>query len=223
MRQRSTRDPAAASMSERRGLWSPLANPWIYEAFQHIVGARRWLRNFAEHVISPPAGALVLDVGCGPAALLRYLPDVRYIGFDRNKAYIDSAAAKYGERGVFICGDVADFASFNLPRVDVAVAIGILHHLDDALATDMLRAIYQTLKPGGRLIVADPCYHPEQNSLQRLIVSRDRGMHVRAFNEYVALCSRSFTQVFATYSRGYSPMPYSICTVESQRTLSEIP
>jgi SAM-dependent methyltransferase len=218
---RSPADRNEVPMSERRGLWSPLANPWIYEAFHHIIGARRWLRRFAEDVIRARPGALVLDIGCGPAALLRYLPGVSYIGLDRNKAYIERATAEYGTRGTFICGDVADFDSFALPRVDIAVATGMLHHLDDALATNILRAAYTTLKPGGRLITADPCFHPDQSFLQRFVVSRDRGMHVRPFKEYVDLCKRSFPEIEATYSRGYSPLPYSICTIQAERPVSE--
>ena len=38
-------------MSERGGLWSPLSNPTVYEAFHHLIGARRWLRQFTRDVI----------------------------------------------------------------------------------------------------------------------------------------------------------------------------
>jgi len=31
-------------MSERRGLWSPLSSPIVYELFHHLIGARRWLQ-----------------------------------------------------------------------------------------------------------------------------------------------------------------------------------
>lgn len=72
-------------MSERRGLWSPLSHPLVYEAFHHLIGARRWLKQFAQQTIRPRSGDTVLDIGCGPGALLRYLPPpVAYIGFDRN-------------------------------------------------------------------------------------------------------------------------------------------
>jgi SAM-dependent methyltransferase len=210
-------------MSERGGLWGPLARPWVYEAFHHLIGARRWLRNFAHNVIRAEPGTRVLDIGCGPAALLRYLPGVSYIGLDRNKAYIDQARSEYGPRGNFICGDVADFETYALPRVDVAVTIGVLHHLDDTLATDVLRAAYNTLKPGGRLITADPCFHPDQSALQRFVVSRDRGMHVRQFDRYPALFRPAIPEPAVTYSRGYSPFPYSICVVQSTRPLNENP
>ncbi len=204
--------------SERRGLWSPLENPWVYETFHHLIGARRWLRRFAQDVVRVPAGATVLDIGCGPAALLRYLPEgVSYIGLDRNKAYIGRAIKEHGARGTFICGDVAEFDSFNVPRVNIAVAIGVLHHLDDVLAADILNAIAKTLKPGGRLITADPCFHPEQSALQRIVVSRDRGMNVRPYEDYLTLCRTSFPGATASFSRGYSPLPYSICTTEAEK------
>jgi SAM-dependent methyltransferase len=211
-------------MSERDGLWSILANPWVYETFHQLIGARRWLRRFTQDVIRVPAGSLVLDIGCGPAALLRYLPEgVSYTGLDRNKAYIDRAIEEHGARGKFICGDVADFDSFNVPRVEIAVAIGVLHHLDDALVVELLQAISKTLKPGGRLITADPCFHPEQTVLQRFVVSRDRGMHVRPFEDYATLCRQSFPDATAIFTAGYSPLPYSICTVQASKSLSEIP
>lgn len=208
-------------MSERGGLWGPLAKPWIYEGFHHLIGARRWLRRFAQDVIRADPGARVLDIGCGPAALLRYLPGATYIGLDRNEAYIEQAKREFGDAGTFICGDVANFESYELPRVDIAVAIGLLHHLDDRLAVDVLRAACKTLKPGGRLVTADPCFHADQSALQRFVVSHDRGMHVRPFEQYMALCRTAFPAPVATYSRGYSPLPYSICAMQAARSLSE--
>ena len=204
-------------MSERGGLWRPLENPWVYEAFHHLIGARRWLRRFATDVVRPKAGDRILDIGCGPGALLRYSNNVSYIGLDRNEAYIERGRAEFGTRGTFVCGDVADFNSFGLPRVDIAVAIGVLHHLDDELATNVLKSTYETLKPGGRLVTADPCVHPEQDALQRFVVSRDRGMHVRPFDQYAEICQSSFDNPVATYSRGYAPFPYSICILQATR------
>ena len=202
-------------MSERRGLWSALAHPLIYETFQHIIGARRWQKRFARDVIDAPKRARILDIGCGPGSLLKYLSDVDYTGFDRNVAYIERAKHSFGRRGIFICDDVGNFAKHNLPPVDIAVAVGLLHHLDDALAAHMLLDIHKAVKPGGRLITVDPCFHPAQNILQRFIVSRDRGMHVRPFEQYVALCRRAFSNPVATFAKGYSPFPYSICIVQA--------
>jgi SAM-dependent methyltransferase len=204
-------------MSERRGFWSPLADPTAYEAFHHIIGARRWLKQFARDVINAPQRAQLLDIGCGPGSLLNYLPDVEYFGFDRNAAYIEKAKHTFGSRGIFICDDVGNFAQHALPPVDIAVAIGLLHHLDDALAAHMLLDIRKAIKPGGRLITADPCFHPAQSAVQRFVISHDRGMHVRPFEQYVALCGLAFAATAARFSKGYSPFPYSICIVQASQ------
>jgi|RhiMetdeSRZDD1v2_1073273.scaffolds.fasta_scaffold97316_4 SAM-dependent methyltransferase len=205
-------------MSERRGLWSPLANPLVYEAFHHLIGARRWLKRFADNVICVQRGERLLDIGCGPGALLRYLPEwTTYIGFDRNPSYIQRAKRTYGSRGEFICDDVSNFTSHALAPTDIAVAYGILHHLDDELACHLLRSVANALKPGGRLITVDPCFHARQSVLQRLIVSNDRGMHVRPFEQYVDLCGEAFHKPEATYQNGHIPFPHSICIVQATR------
>ena len=205
-------------MSERRGLWSILEHPAVYEGFHHLIGARRWLRRFANEIVRADGGNVILDIGCGPAPLCAYVPSTAtYIGFDYNKAYIERARRVYGGRGRFICDDVGNFALHHLPQADIAVAIGILHHLNDDLAARMLKATAATLTPGGRLITVDPCYHPEQSALQRFVVSQDRGMHVRPFERYVELCGNAFDNPSAHFQRGHVPFPHSICIVEAVR------
>src|SRR5262245_18680226 len=148
-------------MSERRGIWSLFANPVIYEAFHTVIGARRWMERFARDTIRARAGEHVLDIGCGQAALLNFLPAVTYIGLDRNKAGIERAERTYGGRGRFICDDLANIDKYGLPPIDLAVAIGVLHHIDDDLALNVLNTTARILRPGGRLVTADPCFHPE--------------------------------------------------------------
>ena len=182
-------------MNERRGIWSPLSSPTVYEAFHHIIGARRWLQRFTNDVIRPRGGDRVFDIGCGPGALLRCLPaTTTYVGFDRNAAYIEHARRMHADRGQFICDDVRNFANHALAPADIAVAIGILHHLDDELASSLLRATASALKPDGRLVTVDPCFHAEQSAIQRFVVSNDRGMHVRPFDRYPELAGTVFPQ-----------------------------
>lgn len=139
-------------------------------------------------MIRPRSGDRVFDIGCGPGALLRCLPETTsYIGFDRNEAYIKRARRMHGARGGFICDDVGNSAGYALAPADIAVAIGIVHHLDDNLASNMLRATAKALKPGGRLITVDPCFHSEQSAIQRFVVSNDRGLHVRPYDRCVEL------------------------------------
>jgi SAM-dependent methyltransferase len=205
-------------MSERRGLWRPLSSPFVYELFHHVIGGRRWLRHFTDEVIRPRAGDRLFDIGCGPGALLSCVPPgTTYVGFDRNASYIAHARRVHGEHGLFICDDVRNFAAHALAPADIAVAIGILHHLDDELASILLRAIADALKPGGRIITVDPCHHAEQNALQRFVVNNDRGMHVRPFERYKELAERAFLQPQAAFRSANFPFPFSHCVVQAVR------
>jgi ubiquinone/menaquinone biosynthesis C-methylase UbiE len=89
-------------MAERSTGWhAALSAPIVYELVQHAAGARRWLKRFVRETVRPQTGERMLDIGCGPMAILRYLPDVDYCGFDQSAAYIEPARRKFGEHGRF--------------------------------------------------------------------------------------------------------------------------
>jgi SAM-dependent methyltransferase len=200
---------------ERSGFWSILESPLVYETFHHLIGARRWLKRFADSTIRARAGDRVLDIGCGPGALLNCLPDVTYIGIDRNASYIERARRAYGDRGQFICDDVANFGAHGVSAMDIAVAYGLLHHVDDVTAAGLLSAVAAALKPGGRLITVDPCYHPSQSAITLFVVSHDRGRHVREFDHYRKLVAAAMPQAEASFVTGHFPFPHAVCIVEA--------
>jgi SAM-dependent methyltransferase len=202
---------------ERRGVWSLLEAPFVYEAFHHLIGARRWLKHFAADVIRAKPGDRVLDIGCGPGALLKYLPAVHYVGLDRNPACIEQARRTFRGRGEFACADVTDLHGRAIEAVDVAVAIGLLHHLDDDGARRLLRAAAAILKPGGRLVTADPCYHRSQSPIIRFVVSHDRGRHVRDLERYHELVDEVLPAATSSLVSGHLPFPHAICVVEGAR------
>jgi SAM-dependent methyltransferase len=194
-----------------------LTNPVVFEAVQHLVGARYWLRRFAHDTIGARPGDCLLDIGCGPGALLNYLPRLTYIGLDRNASYIAQAKQVYGDRGNFVCDDVANFSRHGFPLADVAVAIGLLHHLDDDRSRELLSAVIATLKPGGRLITADPCYHGRQSPIIKFVVAHDRGRNVRTFDRYGELVGSVFPQTRMSLDSSHFPFPHSVCVVEATR------
>jgi SAM-dependent methyltransferase len=203
--------------SERSGFWSVLESPAVYEIFHHLIGARRWLRRFADETIRARDGDRVLDIGCGPGALLCYLPRVTYIGIDRNASYINQARRTHGDRGHFICDDVSKFGDHGIDEIDIAVAYGLLHHVDDDVAKALLAAVTRVLTPGGRIITVDPCYHPSQSRLSRFVVDHDRGRHVRQFERYPELVAASLLEPRATFVTGLLPIPHSVCIVQARR------
>jgi hypothetical protein len=61
------------------GLRGLLARPKLYVALQRLMGTEKELRGFVETYIRPRPGDRVLDVGCGPGELRRYIAeDVTY-------------------------------------------------------------------------------------------------------------------------------------------------
>jgi SAM-dependent methyltransferase len=208
-------------MAERLSGWhAALSTPVVYELIQHAVGARRWLRRFVRDTVRAQAGERVLDVGCGPAAILRYLPDVDYCGFDHSPSYIEAARGQFGDRARFFCDDVGSIDRHAVGPFDIAIAIGVLHHIDDGQALGLFAKIRDLLAPRGRLITADPCFFDGQPWITRLVVSNDRGVNVRHFDDYLALARKSFPGAVAELEASLLPFPRAACKIVCRKDQS---
>lgn len=105
-----------------------------------------------------PAGAKVLDVGCGnnsprDAKILR--PDLVYTGVDVGD-YNQQDSIRYAD--AYIVVPPAEFAgaiSVHEGRMDAVVSSHNLEHCDDPAA--VLDAMVRALRPGGCLYLAFPC------------------------------------------------------------------
>jgi SAM-dependent methyltransferase len=86
------------------GIKSILNFPAIYRLFFYITGTNH--AKFVNLFVRPQKDDTILDIGCGPADILKYLPDVRYIGFDISQSYINAAVRRYKDRGTFFCKTV---------------------------------------------------------------------------------------------------------------------
>lgn len=99
-----------------------------------------------------PAGATVLEVGCGKGAFSRYLPrDVVYRGLEFN----EQAVAKARQAGLDIAIESIEAHARRQPRgYDIVCSYQVLEHVSQTRA--FLDACVATLKPGGQLIIAVP-------------------------------------------------------------------
>lgn len=194
-----------------RGVRAILSHPTVYSAFQSVMGAHKFRQNFVADYIKPFPGMQILDIGCGPADILAYLPDVDYWGFDISPEYIAMAQRKHGDRGRFQCKffDIADLRK--LPKFDVVLLSGVLHHIDDQEVLKLVELVTNGLKRGGRLLTTDPCLTPEQNPLARYLISKDRGQNVRDEAGYRSLVKDAFFDAVDVKVVHTAWIPYTHC------------
>ena len=198
------------------GIHAVLSLPYVYTAFQSLMGARKGWVRLVDEFVRPVEGMSLLDIGCGPGDVLDYLPQVNYWGFDISEPYIEHATKKFGLKGRFHCKrlSIADLAE--MPKFDVVLASGVLHHMDDELALDFLRMAYEALTPGGRLVTVDPCWVSRQNPIARFLIARDRGQNVRTEVGYGRLVATVFANTKITI-RHKVWIPYTHCFMECVR------
>lgn len=185
--------------------------PGVYSLFQRMFrGGDHWSRYLKEYV-QPAEGEKILDIGCGPAEVLDYLPSVQYTGFDISPEYIEAAKKKLGNRGRFWCADIG-LANLEHERgtFDLALATGVLHHLDDARAADLFALARLALRPGGRLITLDGCYMSGQSRVARWLLERDRGKFVRSQPQYEHLATSAFLKVESYVRCDFFRAPYTV-------------
>jgi len=177
------------------------------------MGARSGRRELVRNHIRPHLGSRILDIGCGTARILDYLPTVEYYGFDQSQIYINAAVRRYGGRGKFNCDLVEQTIIDHLDPFDIVIATGLLHHLDNEQANALIKLAYSALRKGGRLVTIDPCFAPDQSSIAHYFVSRDRGQHIRNLEGYAVLPKPVFGDVAGIVRHRAWP-PYTHCILE---------
>lgn len=103
------------------------------------------------------AGHGVVDVACGggdvTTDLARLLPDVTVHGIDISPRAVERARQAANRRGSDASFTVRDVVAEGCPACDVAVSSLFLHHLDDADACRLLRAMAGAARVG--IVVSD--------------------------------------------------------------------
>ena len=191
------------------GVRAALSRPLIYDVFQNLLGGNSARTEYARDFIRATGGTRVLDLGCGTAQILSFLPEgVDYWGYDVSADYIKAATARFSARGHFRCGIPDEGTLGNLAPFDLALAMGVLHHLDDESARHLLRVARHALRQGGRFVSIDPVFMTGQHPVARFLIANDRGRHVREAEAYMALAREEFGTVQGTI-RHRSWVPYT--------------
>lgn len=166
------------------------------------------------------SGKRVLEVGCGPGT---WFPEIvtcaEYLGMDWNEEHIEAANQRYGSNKVsFVCGDVSRDVNPQQSKFDYIFAFGILHHLNDGQAHDLLSVCSGLLAKNGRFISIDPVYHEGQNSFAKWMNDRDSGQDIRFEKGYKKLADGLFDSVTTTICTDKLRIPYSHCVMTAGRS-----
>jgi SAM-dependent methyltransferase len=205
-------------MQRNFGLLYWLKFPFLYNLFQDAIGGNALRRKFIQSHVRAKPGDKVIDIGCGPAQILPWLPEVDYLGFDVNRAYIASAKRTHAGKGTFVVGDtksVWDDSRFK--DADIVIGLGILHHLGDNDAAHCIRFAHHALKQGGRFVSLEACWVSNQGFLSKYIMSKDRGQNVRTEQMYRQLAGTVFEKVDAWVDTKPMRIPYVTVVLECQK------
>jgi SAM-dependent methyltransferase len=195
------------------GVYAFLNRPALFNAVQRLIHNGNARRLLVDLYTRPDSGHHVLDIGCGTGSMLPYLGDVDYVGIDPEPTYIDLARAQHGSRGSFVHTGIEEIGDVYNGSFDRVIAVGVLHHLDDAAAAALFRVAARALKPGGRLVTCDPVWRTPQNPFARLVIGLDRGKSVRTQDGYRALAHASFDRVEVTLRSDLMRIPYDHCVL----------
>lgn len=193
-----------------QGFRSILSFPWVYNLWSYLLGAAEARADFIKTYLKISEGDKVLDIGCGTGAMFEALPPgINYTGFDLSESYIQQAIEKHGDSARFVHASVGESPDLPEGEFDVALATGVLHHLDDSEAVELFRLAAKSLRPGGRLITSDPVFIEGQSRVAKFIISRDRGQNVRRKEEYLELAETVFDSVDVDIRHDRIRIPYT--------------
>lgn len=199
------------------GLRAALSSAAVYQALQDLLGGRRFQRRLVDDHVRARPGMRLLDIGCGTGAIVEHVPaGVEYHGFDLSERYVTAARARWGDRGRFWQASVEDAPRLAGGRFDRALAVGVLHHLDDAGARGLAALAAAALAPDGALVTYDPAYTGATNAAARFLIDRDRGQNVRKPDEYAALLGSAFAEVEVVAVARHLRIPYTGCIITAR-------
>jgi len=181
----------------------------VYAKLMNFLLGGNTYTTLVKEYIQPTNGCTVLDVGCGPAAILDFLPNVKYVGLDHNPKYIASASKKFGAKGTFICAGVDQLNDHGLQTFDRIIILGVMHHLDDQQLTQLITALRNRLNSDGVLITFDVAYEDRQNFIAKTLAKNDRGKFVRTKDQYLEFISLAFNIERADLHHDLLRVPYT--------------
>jgi ubiquinone/menaquinone biosynthesis C-methylase UbiE len=156
--------------------------------------AALWDRILVQE-LRPSIGSLrILDVGCATGRLLERLAEAgatELFGIDLAPRILEVAREKLSWTGALVelrAADAEDTLPWEGDFFDAVTLTGVLHHF--FRPGDALAEIRRVLRPGGRVLVVDPCFLPLVRQIVNLalrVAPHDGDFHFCSPREAVGL------------------------------------
>ena len=196
-------------MSQRiSSIYRLVTFPAVYKGLMGALGSDRARARLAREIFCAEPGMKVLDVGCGPASIFPYLPQVNYTGMDLNPKHIEHATQLYGHRGRFLIGDASRDLQGEDERFDLVIVSALLHHLEDDQARGLLERLCRLIGTGGRVVTFDNVWLEKQNLIAWSLNKLDSGLNVRSKDGYLSLTKDLPVTVESAIYRDLLRIPY---------------
>jgi SAM-dependent methyltransferase len=190
------------------GIYRLITIPSIFKGLMFSLGADKAITRYVNEALQPTCGVKMLDVGCGPANILSYLPPLDYTGIDLNEKHIAYARRRYGNRGRFIVGNAADDLKQEGQKFDLINVSALLHHITDNEAISLFASLVGLLKPNGRIVTIDNVWLPKQRVAVRLMNYLDSGTNIRTPEGYLGLLSGTGLEIHTLILNDLLRIPY---------------
>lgn len=154
-----------------------------------------------------PTTGVILDLGCGHGVFSLYLAKTsrsrQVIGVDWDARKIKVAQSLQEPNLRFETGDVG--SSESLPKANAVVLVDVAYLLDPPSQQRLIERCFESLLPGGVLIVKETTESPrwkarllraqERCAVMALRITKGDGLHMRTQAEWVAMIERHTTPV----------------------------
>jgi len=143
-----------------------------------------------------------LDLGCGTAEFCRCFSPEAYLGIDISEKYITFAKKRCPEYS-FILASGQNLCLQSESFLQILIN-GVIHHLNDDIAGQLLREAHRVLRDEGKLLLIEDIETSSTKLLGKLIHQMDAGDHIRGLEKYERLVNTLFEiEESVTYYSGY--------------------
>ncbi len=183
---------------------------FVYRTYQFVVIKKSTYKFIYQNIFKTDENSIVLDCGCGPAQYRKLIQSKKYIGIDFNPKHIQ-AAKKNHPNDTFYEGDLSKFDFQTIEKFSDILLFGLLHHLNDENAKNLINKLINQLKSNGKIVAIDPLYVEKKNfydSFANFVASKDQGNFVRQENEYRSLVDSKLATVETKIYKNLLRIPF---------------